>query len=148
MVEAFKQKARKSQLPLVFRMLSGIVYSIDEQEELFVARTSLKCCNCLNEPAPESFDKLFHVLIYWQERIAQANYCEIVDDVDQATLWKVPPIFRCTVSSATKAIKQDCLVNNTQNLRKTLKKDSFARTTIGVNHERFVQLWNATDKSR
>ncbi|MDZ4856302.1 MAG: hypothetical protein SGJ26_15845 [Nitrospirota bacterium] len=111
MVEAFEQRPRKSQLTLVFCMFGGVVYGINEQQELFPAGSSLQCGNRLSEAEPESFDELFHVLVDWQERITQAIARKVVDDVDQAAFRKMPRIIRRSVSAAAKAIEQNGFVN-------------------------------------
>ena len=69
-------------------MFGSVVYGIYEQQELFpAARSSSQCGDSLSEPDSEGFDKLFHVLVDRQKRIAQALARKVVDDVDQTALW-------------------------------------------------------------
>ena len=113
MVKAVQQEFRECQLALILRLLGSIVYRINEQQELFPARSSLQCGGSLSKSAPESFDKLLYVLVDRQKRIAQAIAGKVVDDVDQAALWKVSCILRCAVGAATKAIEQNDFVSLT-----------------------------------
>jgi hypothetical protein len=56
-------------------MYGGVIYRIDEEQELLPSRSSLQCSHRLSEPNPESFDKLIYIRADWQEWIAQAIAC-------------------------------------------------------------------------
>ncbi len=66
----------------IFCMFGSVVDRVNEQQELLLRRDSLQCCDCLCEPEPECSNKIFHVLIDRQKRIAQAIARKLVDDVN------------------------------------------------------------------
>ena len=88
-------------------MLGRVVNCIQETKQSCLPRDPLrKVVTDLRSRIAKSFDQVFHVFIAQEEGDHKNLACEFIEnDVNQASLWQMPCVFRSTITTATETIE-------------------------------------------